>query len=107
MRGVMAARLHVRARRLKQLVKLVYDTIREPHVTLPLPLALARLLAMPRERLYKMVRRHHRCPSLPLAHFSLVQLPVHSRQLLTRTGFLSRQPKSAFLGVLPCDMEGC
>ena len=33
--------------RLKQIVKLVYDTIREPHVTLPVPLPIARLLAMP------------------------------------------------------------
>lgn len=45
--------------RLKQIVKLVYDTIREPHVTLPVPLPIARLLAMPRERLFRTVLLPH------------------------------------------------
>ena len=42
--------------RLKQIVQLVYDTIREPHVTLPVPVPVARLLAMPREKLFRTVR---------------------------------------------------
>ena len=43
-------------RRMKQVVELVYDTIREPMRTVSVPLALARLLAMPRERLFRTVR---------------------------------------------------
>ncbi|KAK9916799.1 hypothetical protein WJX75_007161 [Coccomyxa subellipsoidea] len=38
----------------KQVVELVYATIREPLSTVNLPLAVARLLAVPREKLFKM-----------------------------------------------------
>lgn len=41
--------------RVKQVVELVYATIREPLSTVNLPLAVARLLAVPREKLFKMV----------------------------------------------------
>ena len=41
--------------RVKQIVNLVYTTIREPHYTLDLPLAVARLLAIPREKIFKTV----------------------------------------------------
>ena len=43
-------------RRMKQVVELVYDTIREPTRIVSVPMALARLLAMPRERLFRTVR---------------------------------------------------
>ena len=41
--------------RVKQVVELVYATIREPLSTVTLPLSVARLLAVPREKLFKMV----------------------------------------------------
>ncbi len=41
--------------RVKQIVELVYTTIREPISTFNLPLPVARLLAVPREKLFKMV----------------------------------------------------
>lgn len=42
--------------RVKQLVELTYDTIREPYHSLPLPAGLAKAMAAPREFLNKKVR---------------------------------------------------
>ena len=38
------------------MVELVYDTIREPTRIVSVPMAIARLLAMPREQLFRRVR---------------------------------------------------
>lgn len=51
---------------------LVYTTIREPHYTVDLPLAVARLLAIPREKIYKTVL-------FPLLIFSRWQYEVCCR----------------------------
>ncbi len=45
--------------RVREIVELVFNTIREPISIVPLPLALARLLAIPREKLFKSVRTTH------------------------------------------------
>lgn len=44
--------------RLKEMVDLVYDTIREPKRVVSIPVAVAKLLAAPRERFFKSVGPH-------------------------------------------------
>ena len=56
MGGVDLQNLDLVVRSMREVVELVYDTIREPTRIVSVPMALAKLLAMPRERLFRTVR---------------------------------------------------
>ena len=84
--------------KLSELVKIVYDTIREPESSVPVPLALMRLLGLPREALLKVLPLPILSPSLftldEMVRLSLDDLPSGT------------EPGMADLGIEPRRLEG-
>ena len=83
---------------LKELVKIVYDTIREPDSSVPVPLALMKLLGMPREALLKKIPLPILSPSL-FTLDEMVRLSMDDVPSGTELGM-------ADLGIEPRSLEG-
>ena len=74
--------------RVQQIVRLVFDTIRETYKAVPVPMSIAKVLAMPREMIFRTVRtmpiaphHHNRMSSGSVQYGRMACAPIFTTSL--------------------------